>query len=94
MANLKKLAQEIVNRVTVARTELVRKEARLKTIRAGAFNGRVGRIDGVMADSNNGLMVLVMIYRHNRHSTQSCGQLLNGKPVTRQYWPLDCIEVL
>lgn len=89
MANLKKLAQQIVDRTTVARTALVSKDARLKTIRAGAFNGRVGRIDDVMADSNHGLLVLVYIYRLDHSRT-----ILNSKPVTRRYWPLSQIEVL
>lgn len=72
-----------------ARSQLVGREARLNTPKAGRFNGRKGTITSVMVGANDELLVLVMVTR----LTPPIGDYLNSDVATRCYWPLGSVEL-
>lgn len=86
--NSTRAAGKIKAIVKSANAELNGREAIVRNRWAGRFMGRLGRIDGVIADNMDGLRVLVMIY-----ALDGTKRVLNSDPRTRSYWPLNTIEV-
>jgi hypothetical protein len=81
-------AAKIRTLVAAADAELRGREAIIRNRWAGKFMGRLGRIDGVIADHTCGLRVLVMIY-----ALDGTKRVLNSDPRTRSYWPIRDVEV-
>ena len=88
--SISNLSRAITKATAEASERLVGAEVRLNTIRAGKYNQRKGRIEGVMPDAKDGLRVLVMVFKKGLHLAPR-DRFLNSEPATRQYWPLNCV---
>ena len=86
--DLKQAAEQIKSIVAAADAELIGREAMVRSCGARKYKDRLGRIYGAIPDHHYGLRVLVMIY------AVGTKDILNSKPETRTYWPLEEIEVL
>jgi hypothetical protein len=85
---LKRIADRIREDVATASKLLLGRDAVLRTMVAGRYDSRRGKIDGVIPDITSGIMVLVMIYRVGTR------EVLNSEPKTRTFWPLSSVEVV
>jgi hypothetical protein len=83
----KALEEDIAPKFQAVREALDGRFVRLK--RGRLYKGRLAKVDGIILDGAGKVLACAYVVRLDDGTTY-----LNGKPESRQYWPVDDLEWL